>query len=71
MPKDRFGNELRPCAVCGGMFHPLVWDGEKSICFSCEEKQRDFERGYAYGPHCWTKVPLEEKYPELRKGGEG
>lgn len=49
----------KTCA-CGQ--EALVWDGQKSVCFDCDEKEKDYERGYAYNPQCTKIIPLVEKY---------
>lgn len=53
-------NKPRNKCQCGE--DAFWWDGEKSICHACLEKQVDYKRGYAYDGMCLRTISLEDKY---------
>ena len=53
----------RPRHLCACGAEAWVWNGEKSVCWNCAERDRDFEFGYYY--HNNRTLPLETKYDKF------
>lgn len=58
---DKFGVKRNLCK-CGKI--ALWWDGKKSMCYECLERQGDLKRGYAIDASAlgYHIISLEEKY---------
>lgn len=57
--KINFNAPIQKCS-CGK--DAYWWDGEKSICGKCLERQEDYRRGYAYNNQATRIISLEVKY---------
>lgn len=58
---DEFG-ALRNLCPCGAIAY--WWDGKKSVCHKCLQRQVDNKRGYAFNQGCTKVISLKDKYGE-------
>ena len=57
---DAMSNPKSNSCACGKK--AWVWNGEKAVCWECNEREVDYRRGYSFDTSGYRTVSLEDKY---------